>query len=189
MKIIAIAGHARSGKDSLYNLICRLSPAKSIIRLAFADVLKDEVDLFLQETTGISSWTNDSTEKAIIRPFLVFWGTEFRRKHDPSYWIHRLEERMKSILNEIAMFSSDITFVITDLRFENEYDWIKSRGGVVFYLDRILHDGSLLAAPNQYESENNAILKQKADHIITALTYENEEQYLEFGRTEVLPLL
>lgn len=189
MKIIAIAGHARSGKDSLYGLISKLSPGKTVIRLAFADVLKDEVDLFLQETTGISSWTDDPYEKSIIRPFLVFWGTDFRRKHDPAYWIYRLEERMKEILDETAMFSSDVTFVITDLRFENEYNWIKEKGGVSLYLDRILEDGTLLEAPNQYELENNTILKQKADHVITALTYKSEEEYLEFGRATLLPLL
>jgi hypothetical protein len=189
MKIIAIAGHARSGKDSLYGLISKLSPGKTVIRLAFADVLKNEVDSFLKETTGISSWTTDTNEKSIIRPFLVFWGTEFRRQHDPAYWIHRLEERMKEILNEIVMFSSDVTFVITDLRFENEYHWVKERGGTTLYLDRILEDGSLLQAPNPYELENNAILKEKADHVISALTYKSEEEYLEFGRSNLLPLL
>ena len=82
--IIAIGGNARSGKDTLgRNLVYILKEygikAKTY---SFADQLKQETDEFLKKTLGISAFTENDDEKNIIRPFLVFWGTEIRRKMD-----------------------------------------------------------------------------------------------------------
>jgi hypothetical protein len=153
--IIAIAGNARSGKDTLGKNICELLREYDInaATYSFADQLRAEVDSFLKETLGISAYTTDDREKIIIRPFLVFWGTEMRRKMNASVWIDKLNERIKD--NEVA--------VITDSRFENEYNFVKENGGLVVYLTRIDHNGCEIQPANFYEKENNVFLSNNAD--------------------------
>lgn len=162
-KIIAISGHARSGKDHLCNLLCEHFERQNIRprRFAFADVLKDEVDGFLKETTGISAWTSNEYEKSVIRPFLVFWGTEFRRAHDPKHWI-------KSLANSAKWkeYDSYDVAIITDLRFPNELQWLRTEVNAktkTIHLTRIQSSGILVDAPNEYERENNIILREHAD--------------------------
>jgi len=153
--IIAIAGNARSGKDTLGKNICELLNEYGInaSTYSFADQLRSEVDSFLTETLGISAYTTDDREKIIIRPFLVFWGTEIRRKINPSVWIDKVNERIKD--NEVA--------VITDLRFENEFDFVKNNEGSVVYLTRIDANGCEIQPANHYEKENNEFLSKNAD--------------------------
>lgn len=152
--IIAIGGFARSGKDTCCQSLIRSAPDYyKVRRVAFADELKREVDKFLIEQTGISAWTDDNKEKEIIRPFLVFWGTNFRRHQNPNYWIERIDET-------IQQDNSHNVFIITDLRFPNEHDWIKSKNGVSCILKR-----KDVNAPNETEEKNNALLLSKVDYI------------------------
>jgi hypothetical protein len=158
-KIIAIAGHAHSGKDRLYSILENYYSSQGLKtqRFAFADELKREVNEFLLSKTGISAWTSDPAQKSIIRPFLVFWGTEFRRNKNPDYWIECLAHNP-----EWTESDADV-LVITDLRFSNEYEWLKRKGGCSIYLTRLQDDGSHVQAPNEYERVNNAWLHDHAD--------------------------
>jgi uridine kinase len=157
--IIAIAGNARCGKDTLGKNISNLLNEYGVnsSTYSFADELKRETDKFLIETLGISAYTDNDEEKLIIRPFLVFWGTEIRRKINPSIWVDKVFERIKP--NEVA--------IITDLRFENEFDFIKSNDGLSIYLSRIDSNGNQIAPANDYEKTNNEFLSQNADSNFT----------------------
>lgn len=175
--IIAIAGNARSGKDTLGKNICELLREYDInaATYSFADQLRAEVDSFLQETLGISAYTTDNREKIIIRPFLVFWGTEIRRWMNASVWIDKLNERIKH--NEVA--------VITDLRFENEYNFVKENGGLVVYLTRIDKNGCEIQPANSYEKENNVFLSNNADSNFAWLS-SNDDSLLKSISNELL---
>jgi hypothetical protein len=164
--IIAIAGNARCGKDTLGKNISELLNEYGISSstYAFADELKKEADKFLLETLGISAYTDNDEEKVVIRPFLVFWGTEIRRKIDPLVWVNKVFERIKP--NEVA--------VITDLRFENEFDAIKDNGGSLIYLSRVGADGDLVPPANDYEKLNNEFLSKNADSNFTWLTSDDQ---------------
>jgi len=157
--IIAIAGNARCGKDTLGKNISNLLNEYGVnsSTYSFADELKRETDKFLIETLGISAYTDNDEEKLIIRPFLVFWGTEIRRKINPSIWVDKVFERIKP--NEVA--------IITDLRFENEFDFIKSNDGLSIYLSRIDSNGNQIGPANDYEKTNNEFLSQNADSNFT----------------------
>jgi uridine kinase len=157
--IIAIAGNARCGKDTLGKNISNLLNEYGVnsSTYSFADELKKETDKFLIETLGISAYTDNDEEKLIIRPFLVFWGTEIRRKINPSIWVDKVFERIKP--NEVA--------IITDLRFENEFDFIKSNDGLSIYLSRIDSNGNQIGPANDYEKTNNEFLSQNADSNFT----------------------
>ena len=97
MKIIGISGNATVGKDSYCHALIDLLSAHHISakRFAFADELKYETDEFLKSSLGISAFTTDKEEKLLIRPFLVWWGTDFRRKLDDSHWINKVNDKLR----------------------------------------------------------------------------------------------
>lgn len=131
-KLIGIAGFARSGKDTLYNRskIILEKEGHKVCRLAFADELKNESDDFLKKNVGISAFTEDSKEKEIIRPFLVTYGTELRRKLDQNCWIKTIQDKV------VAKLDEGYYVFITDVRFKNEAEWVSSNGGQIAYVAR-----------------------------------------------------
>jgi len=152
-KIIGIAGNARSGKDTVGTLIKQFAEkqGQQVSLVSFASALRDELNSFCLEKLGISSYTTDEQEKKIIRPLLVCWGTEIRRANDESYWVKALEQNMND---------DNTLYIITDLRFVNEFNWIKKNCGVTIYLDR-----ASIAPANHYEKENNVILEKLVDYV------------------------
>ena len=159
--ILGITGVARVGKDTLFTCIKEINKGIKFSRLAFADELKKECDDFLIKNIGISAFTEDESEKKIIRPFLVTYGTHVRRKLDKDCWIKKIEPMVSKERNKC--------FVITDVRFSNEAEWIKKMGGLVIHLSR---DGILPA--NDDEKINDPILRNIADHKIKLPTF-NED--------------
>lgn len=159
--VIAIAGNARSGKDTLGEFWIRTLRNNGINakRFAFADELKRSVDDFLRRELGISAWTIDPEEKLIIRPFLVFWGTEIMRKQNDNCWVDRLEKRL----------DDDCIAIITDLRFLNELKWAKSRPDSFTYM--IMREG--VPPANEYEANHNGILLPLVDRATTLSTIED----------------
>ena len=131
-KLIGISGYARSGKDTFYQRSAEILSKndKRSVRLAFADALKHELDDLLVTHLGISAFTEDDKEKELIRPLLVTYGTELRRKLNPNCWI-------ETIQSDVTDYLDDGSYVfITDVRFENEAQWIKSQGGLMVYVER-----------------------------------------------------
>jgi hypothetical protein len=166
-KIIAIAGNARSGKDTLGKHLVSILGEYGIKAkcYSFASQLRKETDEFLLKTLNISAYTEDNDEKNIIRPFLVFWGTEIRRKLDDLIWIKQVESMISD--NEVA--------IITDLRFQNEMEFVKNNNGQIICLSRIDEDGLVVPPANEYELENNAVIAKQADSNFTWFTSDNEE--------------
>lgn len=153
MTIIGISGLARSGKDTLFKFLSEKLRNSNISskRLAFADELKEECDDFLKKNIGISAFTETNAEKEIIRPFLVCYGTKVRRRLDKNCWINRLSNKLKTI-------NQDYVF-ITDVRYENEIEWVKSQGGKTIHIER---RGNI--APNEEELKNDPILKKRSQY-------------------------
>ena len=117
------------------------------------------------QTLLISSFTQDDEEKKIIRPFLVFWGTEIRRKLTPNIWVDKVSNSLKD--NEVA--------IITDLRFENELEWVKQNDGKIIYISRIGEDGKIIPPANSYEEVNNVSISAEADNNLTWITSDDED--------------
>jgi hypothetical protein len=138
MKIIALSGKKRSGKDTIYVEARHYFAEQdyedkgykdhgtSIGRVGFADPLKHEVS----EVTGFTTSFIEE-HKQEFRTLLQVWGTDFRRCFCGSdYWINKMD----AIIKKSAKFY-DILFV-TDLRFKNEANFIKSVGGFVVHVER-----------------------------------------------------
>jgi hypothetical protein len=165
MKIIGISGAARSGKDTFADCLIEVLSSMNIAshKMSFANQLKIEVKDFLQKTIGIDSFTQDDEEKKIIRPFLVTWGTEVRRKQNPNIWIDHVESQLDE--NKVN--------IITDVRFGNEMDWLKDKGGYSVFVSRYLENGAIVEPANETESENNDILINRSDFQLSWTTVEN----------------
>ncbi len=149
-KIIAIGGNARSGKDTLADNFVALLEELDIKakKVSFAYALKDSVDSFLLKETGISAFTKDLSEKSIIRPFLVCWGTDVMRSLDQDVWVKRLQKHLKP----------DRINIISDLRFTNELDWVRENKGLSLMLKR---EG--INPANKHEEEQNKKLYKLVD--------------------------
>lgn len=161
-KLIGVSGFARSGKDTFYercSLALNCFGGKSI-RFSFADALKSEVDSLLMEHVGISAFTEKDSDKEIIRPLLVTYGTDIRRKLNPDCWI-------ESISGKVEDYLSQGYFVfITDVRFLNEAEWVKSQSGYLFNINR---EG--VGAANKDEKLQLKLFKHLIDYKVTWPTF------------------
>ena len=131
-KFIGVSGFARSGKDTFYER-CKIAlekEGKKVCRFAFADALKSECDELLSKYTDISAFTENKTEKELVRPLLVTWGTNIRRELDQNCWIKKIQQDVVDKLIE------DYYVFITDVRFKNEAEWIKINGGLLVNIGR-----------------------------------------------------
>lgn len=149
-KIISISGNARVGKDTVANAMVDILADFGIQaqKLSFAYELRKSVDDFLQREIGISAFTEDPDEKLLIRPFLVTWGTDIMRKINEDVWIERIQSSLNC--NKVN--------IISDLRFENELNFVKQNKGLSLFLSR---DG--IEPANEHERKNNQILINQVD--------------------------
>ena len=161
-KLIGITGFARSGKDTFFS--CASSYLDSInktsSRYAFADVLKSECDPLTRQYAGISCFTSNDEEKALIRPLLVAYGTHLRRRINPNCWIDRISDEVG------ASLSQNHYVFITDVRFENEAQWILSEGGAVI---NVCREG--VGAANPDEAEQSELIKPLLTSSLTWPSY------------------
>lgn len=171
-KIIGICGNARSGKDTLGKNIKKIlkdNGIKSEI-YSFAHELKRSVDQFLIDQLNISAFTEDDEEKKIIRPFLVFWGTDVMRKRNKNIWVEKLEDKL---------YDTHVS-IVTDVRFINEIDWVKRKNGLSIMIKRENNEPA-----NAYEKYNNEKLSLVVDNSFNVLDTEDNKM-LELTANEIL---
>jgi len=166
MDLIGLCGFARAGKNSFADFIldnqelCNGPPIKTI---SFAYALRKELESFVFSKLGISTFTEKKEEKEIIRPLLVTWGTEVIRKQiDEDYWVKKIKKTVQ--INR----KNQITSIITDVRFENEIDWIKKEKGLSIFIER-----EDVGPINTDEFRHTLPLKEKCDLNFTWPTLKN----------------
>lgn len=174
--IIGIGGLAQSGKDTLFAEISEKMCPLQIKRFAFADALRHELDSTIQKLYGIDIFKASPEEKGFLRPFLVFHG-ELKRKSNKDYWLEKAKESLKG--------ESSVN-CCTDVRYENEAEWIKSSPqNLLIYIEKFELDKSLISTgdkkfatpPNEVEAKHNPFVRDLADYIIE---WEYEER-LSYG--------
>jgi hypothetical protein len=125
--LVGVSGYAGSGKDTVGRI---LSDEYGFTRVAFADKLK-ELALVLnprvaEAVAELDGWT-EAKKLAYVREYLQLLGSSARDILFSSVWI------------EAAMRDLDIDanhYVFTDVRFHNEADAIRERGGLVIRVTR-----------------------------------------------------
>lgn len=181
-KILGITGSARAGKDSVFSFLQKHTAA---YRVAFADELKKAVDPICKDLFGISAFTPNTDEKAIIRDFLVATGNT-ARKVNHRVWINKVVP----VINKLQCLRDMGPIVITDARFQerdgDELDFVQREiGGTIIYVDRIMPDGTKLQPANASEAKNDPILRERADIYIVASNLEELENQVV---AKILPL-
>lgn len=191
-KLIGLTGPAGSGKDTVADYLCA---AHGFSRYAYADPLRLEIaaafcinvdllldrerkekptdllaleccsDPFFLASINDKRWIQHSiTLPRSPRWIMQAWGTDYRRQHNgQDYWIRQAE-------NAIAdMDRAGITrVVITDVRFEDEAEFVRSKGGQVW----LLHRPDLLAV-NPHVSERGVAIHDNDLEIINNSTIGN----------------
>jgi hypothetical protein len=126
--VVAIAGYARTGKDTIADAIFNLSenrnPEYCVLITKFADALKQSVQEALEEVgLEVDAFTENTEEKAKIRPLLVAYG-EYARSRNPNVWVNQVIENLVDWTNE-APTGLSLT-LIPDMRYANEYDKLEA---------------------------------------------------------------
>lgn len=125
MIIIGLSGRKQTGKDSVVNALRQLQPSKLIVRVAFADAIKQEVAIATNKSLAFIE-----EHKENFRLILQGWGTDFRRNLcNKEYWTEQWLKRC--LKEERAAF-----IVCPDVRFKNEAETIRKVDGKLFRVRR-----------------------------------------------------
>ena len=183
MNVIGISGFARCGKDTFVGIATNILTKNNYrpMRVAFADVLKDDIDPWLKDKYGISAWTEDPEEKKIIRPFLVAHGCGKRMQTQGQHWIDLVDQKLTSVVQDClegGESSDRIVALVSDVRFPNEATWVRNDwGGELIHLKRyVISDLHSLSgecylgqrlydpAPNEEESVQDPLVFAMSDY-------------------------
>jgi len=152
--LLGISAFATAGKNTFASLLTQVVAPRVVTEVAFADELKKELDPLFRAFGG-SAFETDPVKKKLLRPILVSHGMTKRLLTKGRYWVDKAEPIVKK-----ALAKGDIVLV-TDVRFENEIDWLHSLGGQSVYLNR-----PGVEAPNEEEARNDPIMRAKADFVL-----------------------
>jgi len=141
MKLIGLAGKARSGKDTIADIWAN---ERRVSRYALADPVRHAAAAMFN--MQFEQFTGDNPNRDKIDPFwgisprrmIQLVGTECGREvFRPDIWTKNAEMRLRACreLNHFASLPSDY-FIVTDIRFNDEADWIRKQGGRVIHILR-----------------------------------------------------
>ena len=159
-RIIGLTGLAGSGKDTVRDM---LQSDHGFVGLAFADPIRHMLGA-LFNITGISThWMHerDLKEQPIpgldvsYRHMAQTLGTEWGRQLHPDFWLRGAAEHIAAQRRLGAT-----QFVISDVRFVNEAQWLHEMGGEVWRIER-----PGIEPVRDHESERQ-VLQIKADRVL-----------------------
>jgi hypothetical protein len=96
------------------------------------------------------------------------WGTDYRREHDDAYWLNRVKDAVKA--------NPTKRYILTDVRFPNEYNFIREQGGITFRVFRV--ENALSAGQSAREAYNKELpfllekLKDEHPSVTSLLSHE-----------------
>lgn len=139
MKVIALTGLAGSGKDTVADIIQQLIP-NNVARYSFANPVKEAAAVI----TGLdlSYFSSDNPDREVVHPnwnmtprkILQLLGTDCCRDLiHKDIWIKRAQVEYHLALHK---YPRSKMFIITDCRFNNEAEWIKSIEGEIWHVSR-----------------------------------------------------
>jgi hypothetical protein len=157
MYLIGLSGKIGAGKDTAFETFQQVLHPHKVVRIAFADALKEEV----ATAAGVEvSYIND--HKDSFRRILQGWATEFRRDLcNKDYWIARWMQRVTKVDDDTH------TVVCTDVRFKNEVAAIHSVNGWVFRIRRPTYNR------DEHSSETEL---SDTDNIYNGTIYNNKDR-------------
>jgi hypothetical protein len=153
--IIGLSGYAKSGKDTVAEIIREIQPDKWQIK-KFSGKLKTIASIMLgipeykfenqdfkSEMLGEEWWKNygDFYHQTTVRDFLQLLGTDaIRNGLHSNAWVNALMADYKRGPFYPEVPAEDHArmpdWIVTDCRFPNEAEAIKDRGGIIIRIDR-----------------------------------------------------
>ncbi len=160
--MVGFAGPQGSGKNTCGKI---LAQSYGYIQMAFANPVRaglyalnplieadNGIVARLQTVVDQIGWDSAKRGSKDLRGLMQRFGTEAGRDlHGYNCWV-AIAERLAKV---------NRNYVFTDVRFQNEADWIRSCGGIIIYVDR---DDVPVQAANHKSEEYN--VKEDADFII-----------------------
>jgi hypothetical protein len=186
--VVGLSGVAGSGKDTFFQIFKDLLSEYGIEskRYSLADSLKEEVSEWTKAHYGIDATSCSREEKEIIRSFLVFHGTQKRRRTEGRHWIEILDKKIRS-----DNLSADTIVVVTDIRYDDypkdEAFWLQEEvGGVLVHISlyelipRLNKDIKKFTEPaNPEEERNDPKLINKTNYKIEWPLCEGSLEYIQ----------
>lgn len=135
-RLIGLHGKKRAGKDTVAAVYAK----HGYTRMAFADRLKElaleldpwvvSEDQFRDRMSAIVEREGWEAAKTIpdVRLFLQRLGTEVGRALSPNVWVEQLHKQW--------MANGGPPLVVSDVRFDNEAEFVKHYGGIVIEVHR-----------------------------------------------------
>lgn len=133
IKLIGLTGKKQVGKDTAAEMLNEQfnNEGYKYCEFAFADALKTEVSLAIGAPLEVIK-----EQKEAFRPILQWWGTDFRRNmFGRQYWVQKVFEKMGWAAKNLKEDDKAV-FVIKDVRFVEELQFIKRSGGVIIRIER-----------------------------------------------------
>lgn len=171
-RVIGLLGRKRSGKDSSGDY---LISKYNFTRYAFADPIKDILKIMFDFS---SNQLNDDKEKiddrwnVSPREVLQKFGTEMCR-HDLEKYLPKIKETMNNETIWIKLFrifyekNKDKDIIITDVRFLDEINAIRSIGGKIVKIERdnLEYDGH--SSEKDIDNYDESLIDYKIDNNYT----------------------
>ncbi|MDD1133605.1 deoxynucleotide monophosphate kinase [Pseudomonas shahriarae] len=167
--LIGLTGRARSGKTTAAEHLAR---TYLLEQYAFADPLRDGLmAIFNLDPTDFEGDRKEQTLGWLDcspRQLMQSMGTEWARNTvHPDVWVKLAEQNLEYMTKAMGAV---LGFVVSDVRFENEADLIRRRGGTVIH---ILRPNALAVSPHISEA---GIAANSAD--LTLPNYGTVEDFL-----------
>lgn len=171
MILISISGKANTGKNTLSKLLAdeiksRLSDWKGNTFIAFADPIKEIVKIMFPNLPkkylfGSSEFRSKQIpgafkngEPLTIRMALTDIGTDFKN-YNYNLWLDVFNKRLAKSFKKSLV-------IVTDVRFKNEFDYLKQLG---FYQIRIYRD-EVVKSSHISETNQDTIKDSEFDYVI-----------------------
>ncbi|WP_454735439.1 deoxynucleotide monophosphate kinase family protein [Cupriavidus necator] len=162
LPLIGITGKAGVGKDTAG---AYLDMAHGFSRYAFAKPIKDMLgSLGLHE----EFFSDREVKEAVIpaygcsyRHLAQTLGTEWGRSIHPEFWLQLAKLRYATVNRSGESYG----MVVTDVRFENEAQWIREEGGVVVHIHG--RETTVEGAAAKHVSENGVSFHSDTDVLIS----------------------
>lgn len=137
MRIVAISGKRRSGKSTLgdilrdeygYTPVSLAEPLKQMCRDHFG-LTKDQTDGATKETaTTYFDYSLPGRHRWLTAREIMISMGQYYRSVDPDFWVKKLFKQMEQ--------DNSKTYVVTDVRFKNELDWMTKHNAIKVRLER-----------------------------------------------------
>lgn len=137
--IIGLTGLAGAGKDTVRAI---LEHDHGYIGFGFADPIRNMLRTLLSDNGISEQWMDERTLKEhpipelgkSYRELAQTLGTEWGRAYlGADFWLRIAEAYLHDITSQTY---GPLHFVVSDVRFQNEADWVRQRGGVIWRVDR-----------------------------------------------------